>query len=65
MEKRPSRTGGKVIKSASATALSVMIPAGDLGFHIAGEGLSPFVPGEADGNTVFSLSTMIGSGMDQ
>ncbi|XP_069864464.1 microtubule-associated serine/threonine-protein kinase 1-like isoform X1 [Dipodomys merriami] len=29
MEKRPSRTGGKVIKSASATALSVMIPAVD------------------------------------
>ncbi|XP_063084495.1 microtubule-associated serine/threonine-protein kinase 1 isoform X1 [Cavia porcellus] len=28
-EKRPSRTGGKVIKSASATALSVMIPAVD------------------------------------
>nr|XP_008505489.1 PREDICTED: microtubule-associated serine/threonine-protein kinase 1 [Equus przewalskii] len=27
VEKRPSRTGGKVIKSASATALSVMIPA--------------------------------------
>lgn len=25
VEKRPSRTGGKVIKSASATALSVMI----------------------------------------
>ncbi|XP_064136838.1 microtubule-associated serine/threonine-protein kinase 1 [Loxodonta africana] len=29
VEKRPSRTGGKVIKSASATALSVMIPAVD------------------------------------
>nr|XP_044995251.1 microtubule-associated serine/threonine-protein kinase 1 [Jaculus jaculus] len=29
IEKRPSRTGGKVIKSASATALSVMIPAVD------------------------------------
>ncbi|XP_058515771.1 microtubule-associated serine/threonine-protein kinase 1-like [Ochotona princeps] len=28
-EKRPARTGGKVIKSASATALSVMIPAVD------------------------------------
>lgn len=31
VEKRPARTGGKVIKSASATALSVMIPAGDGG----------------------------------
>ncbi|XP_054549273.1 microtubule-associated serine/threonine-protein kinase 1 [Talpa occidentalis] len=29
IEKRPARTGGKVIKSASATALSVMIPAVD------------------------------------
>lgn len=59
VEKRPSRTGGKVIKSASATALSVMIPAGDTGPRLAGEGLPRLVPG------AFSLSTVTGSGMGQ
>lgn len=43
-EKRNSRPGNKVIKSASATALSVIIPAGDYAaFLCVVSGLSSFI----------------------
>ncbi|XP_058146521.1 microtubule-associated serine/threonine-protein kinase 1 isoform X2 [Dasypus novemcinctus] len=47
-EKRPSRTGGKVIKSASATALSVMIPAVDP--HSSSPLASPMSPRSLSSN---------------
>ncbi|XP_006900856.1 PREDICTED: microtubule-associated serine/threonine-protein kinase 1 [Elephantulus edwardii] len=48
VEKRPSRTGGKVIKSASATALSVMIPAVDT--HSSSPLASPMSPRSLSSN---------------
>ncbi|XP_045145641.1 microtubule-associated serine/threonine-protein kinase 1 [Echinops telfairi] len=48
VEKRPSRTGGKVIKSASATALSVMIPAVDP--HSSSPLASPMSPRSLSSN---------------
>uniref|UniRef100_A0A8D1I909 non-specific serine/threonine protein kinase n=1 Tax=Sus scrofa TaxID=9823 RepID=A0A8D1I909_PIG len=48
VEKRPSRTGGKVIKSASATALSVMIPAVDA--HGSSPLASPMSPRSLSSN---------------
>ncbi|KAM8764406.1 microtubule-associated serine/threonine-protein kinase 1 isoform 2-T2 [Rhynchonycteris naso] len=48
VEKWPSRTGGKVIKSASATALSVMIPAVDA--HGSSPLASPMSPRSLSSN---------------